>query len=293
MNESSQTRIKIARKIAPIYAAIPAVRAVVLIGGVARGRGDQYSDIDIAVFWDHPPTEAKRRAALRKFEKALEKSVVIGDFTAIPVFDSSESGMLWEEFAFVGGDQHLGLKIDVNHRTVSAMRRILDDVLIQYDTHGHKLEVVYSIRRVLVLHGENLVTAWQMRAADYPDALARKLVTAHLSQMKADFQPHIFRGDWLIFYQALSAAEYHLVAALLALNHLYRPEMKRLHDLCGEMKWKPENLADRLDNLLRGDPEKAGSEFDLLADEVFALVDAHLMDVAALREKFYVRRASI
>src|SRR5689334_14038413 len=105
MNEHSQQRIDIACKLAPIYAAIPAVKAVVLIGGVARGRGDQYSDIDIATFWDRAPTETERRAAVDQFEAALGTSITIGEFAAIPVFDTSDSGILWEEFALVGGDQ--------------------------------------------------------------------------------------------------------------------------------------------------------------------------------------------
>ncbi len=294
INEHSLWRIEIAQKIAPIYAAIPAVRAVLLIGGVARGRGDRYSDIDISTFWDHAPTESERRSAVQKFKKALGMPVTVGGFAAIPVFDTSDLGILWEEFVFLGGDQKSGLKIDVNHRTVGSMTRIMDDVLIHHDTHGHKLEVMYSINRVLVLHGENLVMAWQMRAAEYPDELAHKLVTTHLSKLKADFASHIFRGDWLTFYQALTAAEYHLVAALLALNHIYEPELKRLRDLCDEMPIKPKNLVERLNNILRGNFEQAEQEFDRLAEEVFALVEANLagVDVAAMREKFYVRRTA-
>lgn len=293
INEHSLWRIEIAQKIAPIYAAIPAVRAVVLIGGVARGSGDHYSDIDLAVFWDHAPTEAERRAAVGKFEGVLGTPVIIGGFAAIPVFDSSDSGILWEDFAVISGDPKSGLKIDVNHRTVGAMTRILDDVLIHHDTHGHKLEVMYSIRQVLVLHGENLVTAWQMRAAEYPDALVYKLVMMHLSQLSADLAPHVYRRDWLMYYQTVTSAAYHLVAALLALNRIYEPALKRLRDLCDEMKIKPQNLADRLDNILRGEPEQAGEIFDLLAAEVFALVEANLMDVQAMREKFYARRVFI
>ncbi|MCL4256864.1 MAG: hypothetical protein KJ043_24105 [Anaerolineae bacterium] len=48
-------RIAFAQKIAPIYANMPDIAAVALLGGVARGLGDRYSDLDIACFWHHAP----------------------------------------------------------------------------------------------------------------------------------------------------------------------------------------------------------------------------------------------
>jgi hypothetical protein len=144
-----------------------------------------------------------------------------------------------------------------------------------------------------VLHGADQITRWQERADLYPDALARKLVESHLSQLSNDFAMHIERSDWLFYNQAVTEAAYHLMAALLALNHVYRPELKRMHDLCDELPIKPDNLLERLNALLRGDPMDAGRTLDALAEDAFALAEARLsgLNTAPIRASFALRRS--
>lgn len=285
-------RIALAQKIAPIYVSIPDVAAVALLGGVARGLGDQYSDLDIACFWNRTPTEDERRAAMQQFEPILNTPVFIGNFETHMAFSDPEHSLFWEEATYIGGDNTTGFKIDVNHRTVAAMQRILEDVTVGLDTDGHKLEALYSIRRVMVLHGAPLIEQWQTQAAIYPDALAEKLLLIHLPAMGTNLAMHLFRGELLEFYRMLTEATFHLVAALLALNHIYRPDLKRLTSLADEMLIKPSNLAPRIYALLRDDPSQAMPDFYQVATEVFALVEQHLphLDLTAARAKFLSRR---
>ena len=288
----NQWRVEIARRVAPVYTALPVVRAVVLTGGVARGLGDAYSDIDLAVFWDRAPTEVERRIAQGKIGRALGAKVINGDLQAHQVLGPTDHGMLWEEAAYVAGGADTGFKIDINHRTVEAMTRILADVVLQHDTHPHKQEVLYAIRRVVVLYGAELVQRWQAQAAIYPEALARKIVTAHLDALRVDVAMHITRGDWLPYYQTLTAAESHLLGVLLALNRIYRPELKRLQHLCDEMTIKPPALAERLHGILRAEPAQAVTALDKLVLEVFELVSLHLPQVSikAARQRYFQRR---
>ncbi len=64
MNEATQLRLALAHKIAPAYAADPKVAAVVLAGSVGRGTADNFSDIEIDVFWKAAPTDDERRALI-------------------------------------------------------------------------------------------------------------------------------------------------------------------------------------------------------------------------------------
>lgn len=285
-------RIALAQKIAPIYATMPDIAAVALLGGVARGLGDQYSDLDLACFWHRAPTEDERRAAMQQFESMLNTPVFIRGFETHIAFPDPEHGLFWEEAAYIGGDDRTGFKIDVNHRTVAAMQHILDDVVLHLDTNGHKLETLYSIRHVMVLHGTSLIEQWQTQAAVYPDALAEKLLMMHLPAMGVNLEMHLFRGELLEFYRMLTEAIFHLVAALLALNHIYRPDLKRLTSLANEMTIKPPNLASLIYALMRNDPTQAMPDFYQLATEVFALVEQHLphLDLTAARTKFSSRR---
>lgn len=285
-------RITLAQKIAPIYANLPDIAAVALLGGVARGLGDQYSDLDIACFWHRTPTEDERRAAMLQFESMLNTPVFIGNFETHMAFPDPEHGLFWEEVAYIGGDDTTGFKIDINHRTVAAMQHILDDVILRLETDGHKLETLYSIRRVMILHGAPLIEEWQTQAALYPDALAEKLLLMHLPAMGTNLAMHLFRGELFEFYRMLTDATIHLVAALLALNHIYRPDLKRLASLADEMAIKPPNLAPRIYALMRDDPTHAMHDFHQLAAEVFALVEQHMphLDLTSARTKFLSRR---
>lgn len=293
MNDPNQWRVTLAEKIAPIYAAIPAVQAIVLIGGVARGKGDDYSDLDLALYWERPPTDAERRAAQHQLETILNTPVIYGDLKSHPIQGyPGGNAYLWEEASFIGGDETTGFKIDVTHEQVAVMEWIIDAVTRHFDMHGAKLERLYSIQRVHILHGDDLIRVWQSRARVYPDELAARLITFHLGQLRFDVALHLSRGDMLLFYKALTTAQENLLGALLALNHIYRPECKRLASLCEEMALKPDNLAACINNMLRATPEAAARDFDVLAEETFALIGAHMLGLAVkeLTRPFYQRR---
>jgi predicted nucleotidyltransferase len=200
-NADSQWRIDIATKVAPIYTSLPDVLAFVLIGGVARGRGDLYSDIDLTAYWSRPPTEDERRSAQAQYAVALNTPVVLGELREYAISDyPRRNAYLYEEAAFIGGDERTGLKIDVTHETADVMNWIIEQVTERHDTHGAKLEQLYSIQRVIVFKGEPLIRDWQARAGVYPRALAIKLVEMHLSQLRFDVDMHLWRGDLQLFY---------------------------------------------------------------------------------------------
>src|SRR2546423_6648115 len=64
MNDMSRWRRAIAERLAAIYARNPHIAAVVLGGSTARGHADQYSDIELGVFWNQPPTDKERRTVI-------------------------------------------------------------------------------------------------------------------------------------------------------------------------------------------------------------------------------------
>src|SRR5215475_12492054 len=53
----------LARRNAKVYAALPTARAIILTGSSAEGVSDQYSDIDMIVYYDSLPSEEELRAA--------------------------------------------------------------------------------------------------------------------------------------------------------------------------------------------------------------------------------------
>ncbi len=65
-SDVSRAGLRLARELAGIYSGDPRVLAVMAGGSVARGCADEYSDVEIGVFWDTPPSEEDRRDAARR-----------------------------------------------------------------------------------------------------------------------------------------------------------------------------------------------------------------------------------
>ena len=62
-SEMSRAGLGLAKEVARIYSDDPRVVAVIAGGSVSRGCADEYSDVEIGVFWDTPPSDEDRRAA--------------------------------------------------------------------------------------------------------------------------------------------------------------------------------------------------------------------------------------
>lgn len=284
----SRWRIELARSIAPHYAAYPNVEAVVVLGGVARGWADSYSDIDLVVYWREPPAESERRGV---FEQLGAHAGGFGDtFSTQP---DPHLRYWWEDY-YLGGDDHSGLKIDVGHHLIADMDAVIESVTQRLDLHSLKHEMLYSIKRVRAFYGEALIERWKLAAAHYPDVLAAKLVEQHLWLPPFWIaEACIERGDWLLYTHTIEEVCRHLLIVVTALNREYFPGVKRQARLLAELSVKPAGFNQRLNNILRGDPHAAVAEVYGLYDEVLSLAQQYVpqADLLGARERFLQQRA--
>ena len=101
-----------ARTVASIYAMYPQARAAIVVGSLARHQYDEYSDIDMTVFYDTLPTEDEVRAG--------REAAHATDWMRFPGGED-------EEFA----DSFLldGVECQVGHCTVARIERDMNAVL--------------------------------------------------------------------------------------------------------------------------------------------------------------------
>src|SRR5262245_5543350 len=258
-------RLELARRIALPYADDANARAVMIAGSVSRGTDDRWSDIEIDVYYDRPPTEAERRAA-------AEASG--GDVVGL-----GEDEVEWEErLSFGGFHAHTSTFL------ASTLERCIQEVVEECSTDAFAQSRLFSLLDAVPVKGAADVDVWRDRAARYPDGLQQAMLAEtlrfdrfrYMARMLAD------RGDVLLLTDILVEAGGRLVSALRALNRIYLPtpvyaiwRTKGMDEMIGRMALKPERLSTRLKGALRGDPAEGVAAFERLIDETFALVEVH------------------
>ena len=263
------------------------VDAVVVLGGVARGWADDYSDIDLVVYWREPPTETERRTVIGAV------GGTVGQFDDTFASEPDPTLRYWWEDYYLAGDQRTGLKIDVGHHLRWDMDAIIKAVTQQHEMHPLKHEILYSIKRVQVLYGELLIQRWKTEAGRCPETLACQIVEDCLRLPPLwGAEASVVRDDWLSYTRIIAQISERLLRALVALNRGYYPGSKRQQHLLDELNIKPQDFNQRLNLLLRGEPQQAVRLIADLHDEILTLASEHMpqADLSGVREWFRYRR---
>lgn len=273
-------RRKIAARAAAVYAANPDVAGVLLAGSVARGLADDFSDIELDVYWRRPPTEAERVAAV---EGAGWVRVYAEE----------------DEHEWADGYMIDGIKVDTGGFLVSTIDAYLDAALERADTEPELQVRITALLHGEPLHGEPLVAAWRQRCAEYPVALAVAMVTNGLElRPRERLEMLVARDDLLLLHRDLLDNVQGLLDALFGLNRVFIPHPfhKWLSWEVSLLRVKPEDLVARIRELLVATPREAVEEMCALTEETFDLVAEHGLarleglDLEGLRSAFDSRR---
>lgn len=280
-SDAGGRRLALARRIAPGYAALPRIAAVLVGGSVARGYADRWSDLALGVVWTSPPTDGERQAAAN--------AVAATQRRVFP--DPGPTGALEEEYLVAE------LKVDVGHLTLAAVEQILRGVTVDGAPDFAKQTLVSVLRTAVPLHGDQVLAGWRRRAASYPDALMRAMVTRHLV-----FGPHWYltmlaeRDDLLLLTDLLCRVARAILGVLLGLNRVYPPstDFKWALRIAAELSIAPADLPVRLERVFRAEPVAGVHEAQCLIDETITLVESHYpsFDTTAVRARVAQRRLS-
>jgi len=274
-NEITKRRA-LAEIVAPAYAVNPKVAGVLLAGSVARDLADQFSDIEIDIFWHAPPTDEDRSAPI---ERAGWQ----------PVYRHVDENEWADGFLIAG------VKVDTSQFLVGTLDRWLDDVIVRADTEPEYQVRITAIQHGQPLYGAELIERWRAKTAEYPAALAHAMV-AEYSGFRPSYLLEMLaaRDDVLLLHQDLVAAEQLILSVLMGVNRMYAPHPyhKWLDWEVGQLKIAPPDLNCRLRRILHTEPRMAVDQLHQLIEETFALVERHLpdFDTGAARAAFDERR---
>lgn len=288
MNEASAWRLEIAERMATVYEKLDGVCAAMVVGSTARGHSDRYSDLDVFVFWERPPTDEQRQSPLGAFERA----------DMVKLFDFDAEWMCWSDMFNLGrnqtDDEHSGLATDVTHYLKRDAESLLNAVNTEQSTQESAHNLAAHVVRGKALCGEDLVEGWQSSLV-YSDALATTMVMRY---GQVDYfwrwKGALDRGnDKMLAYQNLLGHAQRLLRTLLAVNRTFSYGFGWLDPLLEEIKIGPEDFTCRFRALCDRDVPDFASELTALFEETFDVIEKSLpdADVSRLRRLFRYERA--
>lgn len=287
MNTSSLWRLEFATQVAQSYQSNPHIEAIILGGSTARGHSDHFSDIELGMFWNQPPTEAERTSAVEKMEADLIR--------VYPYFPDEE---VWCDDFMLGRslpDQpKTGVLVEVAHHTTDMVDRVLNEVIQHYNPDENKQNLISGLLDGIPLKGAKQVYRWKKSARQYPEGLQMAVVKKH-AQIDHFWRWQMFieRGqNLMLLYQLFSQVEMKIIHMLLGLNRVYYFGFKWMDKVVERFDLSPPQLLYRMNQIYVEPPQKAALILAELVDETYDLIQTHLsgLDISWYRDVFHYQR---
>jgi len=278
VTDAARWRRQVVRPLLDWYAALDGVDAVMLGGSTARGDADRWSDVEVGVFWERPPTATQRRA--------VPAEVRLLNVDGPPP---------WDDQVHVDG-----LMLEVAHTLSESVDDALNDLLAGRPD-GATLQLAQGFVDSTDVTGRRpeLVARWQKRVATYPRDLAIAVVQ-HDGNIEKFWrlQMLIERENPLLISREFVRITGQFLTVLHALNGRYCGHIlafKRLDTMERDLLLAPPSLAARVRAVFSSPAPTGAQILHDLVEETYDLVEHHLpeVDVNRLRATFRTARKPI
>lgn len=261
---------KLATTISAFYAKNSKVEAVLLAGSVSRNWHDEFSDIELHVFWSQDPDEEDRKAVIREVE---------GTLLEFHPYEEEE----WSETYSVKG-----VKMEISNFLTKAVESIIQDVVYQFNTCLDKQCLVAAIHDGVCLYGEYTISNFKRKVEAYPKELGLKMIekNINLGARWKNCQALLAREDWLMFYQVIYAVQTNVMSILFALNHLYvhHPAYKWQNKSLAMMKIKPDNIEERFNFIARARPKDRLQALESIVADLYPYIKSEYPNIDIKRK---------
>lgn len=276
MTPQSKALLELAARVVAPYTTLPSIVAAMVTGSSAKGIADEFSDLDMTMYYDGDLPSEEDLRVLRESHGALARKWIIGD---------RASGSFAEAYVVER------VEVQIGHTTVAAWEESIAEVLEGLDCTSPAQKALEGTLACRALYGEAHVERWKARIRAYPRPLGEAMVKKHLGFFPIWGLEHQFctRDATIWYHEMLVQAAQNLVGILAGLNGLYFTtfQFKRMGRFLDAMTICPPELGPRVESLFRDDPGRAGSTLESLVRETLALVDEHMpsIDTAAARAR--------
>jgi Nucleotidyltransferase domain len=261
----------LAQRLADSYSAHAQPRAILLVGSAATGEADEYSDLDVLVYYDDVPPEEVVAEAPRELGAEGYRGTAWSDESG----EADERG--YSERYSLGG-----VECQVGHMSVGAFEREITRLVVDHEFNEELLKIMSGLFEGLPLFGEELIERWR-RKAGYTEELQRTTIEKRWKFFPWwYFEERLRARDATAWrYDVLVQSTYGIVGVLAALNRVYFStfEFKRAGKFISRLEVAPVNLAPRLNGLFDSDEPRATAELERLVAETQALVAERFPDI--------------
>jgi len=257
---------------AEIYKQNPKVEAILLAGSVSRNWQDENSDIELHILWSAPPEDEDRGGPIKN---------IGGTILSYHPYEEEE----WSE-SYLTGD---GVKLEISNFLTVTVKKFISDVVDKYETDYEKQCIVASVQDGVSLHGEEIIRKLKDRIAEYPLELSKQMIEENLllSNRWNNREALLRRKDWLMLYDVICEVQKNVFGVLFGLNKMYvnHPAFKWMAFNIERMIIKPENLYEKMTNILMGNPENSVKELELLIKETLILAEKQIPELDLREQK--------
>ncbi len=256
------------QQLADQYVATGNVSAVMLAGSLGRGRGDEFSDVELDVYWTTPPSDDQRRTP------ALALG---GEVTTLWPYDADDAE--WSEDVRVRG-----VDVTVSGFTTAEIGRWTTSLAAPDDLYLLRQMRMSAIHGGKPLHGKELVAQWRTAAA-YPDNLAVATADSFLAPSRLSrwriWPALVQREDLAMLQRACSEVTEVLLGTLCAVNRIYieHPSFKWSRHLASRFALAPNDFSERFFYALTLGPVHSAPELHTLLTQTVQLVASDLPEV--------------
>jgi len=261
----SEWRIELADELTRVYATRPEVEMIVLGGSPSRGISDEFSDLDVIIFWNGIDREWIDSVPLGRLDCRRTDLMKLGEDICLESY-------------------HFGnLKADFGHIEMKAWREMADQVLQELSTDAGLQKSLQGFLDSIVLYGKEAAASWKMEIATYPDGLGEKMVRENLRFFVEGYLLNQAwgRGDRLAYFDGVCLMLKNILGVLAGLNRIYfsKDEPRWLTSELSRMNILPACAADRINAIIQGQTVDAVPLLETLIEDVLALVEQHMPDV--------------
>jgi hypothetical protein len=261
----------LAGRVAHAYIERAATRAILLVGSAATGDADEYSDLDLILYYDRVPAAETVTLASAELDPSWYRITPWSDESGEPDADG------------LGERYGLGtLECQVAHISIGAFEREIERLVGNLEIDEELLKIMSGLFEGRPLFGEDVIERWRESAAYTPE-LQRAVIQKRWSFFPWwYFEERLRRRDATAWrHEVLAHSVYAIVGTLAALNgsHFSAFEFKRAGRFVSGLTVSPRDLAERLDSLFELAESRSTAELGRLVAETRELVGHRFPDL--------------